>query len=186
MKLYMIRHGQSVTNRDHVWTGWMDVPLTEKGRSDAEHARALLKDVKFDKIYSSDLIRARRTAETVIGAREYETTPLIREINVGSLAGTPIKDAPEVSITNGERDYSVFGGESPADFRGRIRTFLDTVKSLDCETAAAFSHAGALRMALSLVLDTKIPNSRLLCTNCTVAIFEYTNDVWRLHSWMNL
>lgn len=58
MKIFVIRHGESETNRDALWTGWYDAHLTEKGRSEAERLRVLLSGIQFDKIYSSDLLRA--------------------------------------------------------------------------------------------------------------------------------
>ena len=46
-----------------------------------------MKRISFDKIYSSDLYRARETAEIAISGCRYETSELLREINVGSLSG---------------------------------------------------------------------------------------------------
>ena len=42
MKLYLIRHGESETNRDGLWTGWLDVSLTDNGEKDALFARSIL------------------------------------------------------------------------------------------------------------------------------------------------
>ena len=83
MKVFVVRHGESETNRNACWTGWMDVALTQKGREDATLARRLLSGVKFDKIYASDLQRAKCTAEIAIPGCQYETSALLREINVG-------------------------------------------------------------------------------------------------------
>ncbi|MBQ3015525.1 MAG: histidine phosphatase family protein [Clostridia bacterium] len=60
MKLYITRHGESETNKKGCWTGWLDAQLTDKGLADAELARETLRGIKFDKVYSSDLIRAKR------------------------------------------------------------------------------------------------------------------------------
>ena len=185
MKLYVIRHGESQTNKNQCWTGWLDAPLTDKGISDAEGARAILADVKFDKVYSSDLARARRTAEVALGISEYETTPLLREINVGSLAGKPLSalDAELRKITS--KGYAAIGGEDYSQLRERVSAFMKSIEGCEYENVAAFSHAGWLRSALSVVLDVSVPSKNFLCNNCTVAIFEYKNSVWRLHSWIN-
>ena len=90
MKVWVIRHGESVTNRDGLWTGWYDAALTEKGKQDATLAREYLSKVKFDKIYSSDLQRARNTAEIAIPGCVYETDASLREVNVGDIAGKPL------------------------------------------------------------------------------------------------
>ena len=66
MRVYVIRHGESESNASKKWTGWMDVELTEKGKKDAEKAREVLKNIKFDKVYSSDLKRALDTMKIVL------------------------------------------------------------------------------------------------------------------------
>ena len=64
MFVYVIRHGESETNLSKKWTGWLDVQLTEKGYEDAKKAAGYLKGISFDKIYTSDLMRAKQTAQT--------------------------------------------------------------------------------------------------------------------------
>ena len=51
MKVWVVRHGQSETNRDGFWTGWYDAKLTPQGREDAVRAGALLKGVQFDRVW---------------------------------------------------------------------------------------------------------------------------------------
>lgn len=186
MRLYVIRHGESETNLSQHWTGWMDVKLTDTGREDAKTAGEYLNGIRFDKIYSSDLSRAVETAKLAIPGCEPETTPLLREIDLGTLAGKPLGaftgELRERCIKDG---YAAFGGESREDFLRRIREFLDVAEKLDCQTVAAFSHGGWMRMMLDMVIGTVLPRERVCCGNCTVAVFEYKNGSWRLHSWIN-
>ena len=186
MKVYVIRHGESETNKIHYWTGWLDVSLTDKGREDALFARSILENVKFDKVYTSDLKRAMQTAEIAIPDCRYEKTPLIREMNVGSIAGKP-SDAltPEMRKKIPQNGYAELGGESQEQFGSRIREFMSSIEALDCDNVAVFAHAGCLKRILSEVVGTSLPGKNVLCANCTVAIFEYTNNIWRLHSWIN-
>ena len=90
MKLYVIRHGESETNLSGCYTGHLQVPLTEKGIKEAESVHPFLSGINFDKIYSSDLIRAKRTAEAAIPGCVYEETPLLREVDLGELSGKNI------------------------------------------------------------------------------------------------
>lgn len=187
MLLYVIRHGESETNVSHHWTGWKDVNLTDKGRQDAERAGEILKGNHFDQIYSSDLTRAIHTAQIALHGCQPQTTPLLREINVGDLVGNPIdfisvekrKEAARVG-------YGEWNGETIQEMRARIKTFLAQVEKLDCSKVAAFAHAGWLRSMLDLVVGTVLPRDAVCCNNCTIAVFEYTGTKWRLHSWMNL
>ena len=78
-KVVLLRHGQSQWNLENRFTGWKDVPLTEQGIKEAKNAGNLIKknNIKFDKIYSSVLERANKTAEIAMKEAEmdelYET-----------------------------------------------------------------------------------------------------------------
>ena len=61
-KLIVVRHGYSVTNVTNTFAGNLDVELNEIGIMQAEKAGEYLKKYKIDKIYSSDLVRAYKTA----------------------------------------------------------------------------------------------------------------------------
>lgn len=61
-KLVMMRHGQSVWNLKNVFTGWVDVPLSEKGIQEALDAGKEIEEIPFDIIYTSTLMRAQMTA----------------------------------------------------------------------------------------------------------------------------
>ena len=185
MKLYLIRHGESETNLAGHYTGWAQVNLTPKGVKDAEGVRPILEKVKFDKIFSSDLIRAMKTAETAIPGCTYETTPLLREINVGNLAHKPFLplDAPERKLM--VDGFKSFDGESNAEFRARTTEFLDKVKALGCENVAAFTHAGFLRTTLSIIFSANINTMNFVCSNCAIVILELKDGRWMLYGLIN-
>ena len=65
-KLILIRHGQSVWNAENRFTGWTDVDLSDKGVEEAEEAGKELGDQVIDVVHTSDLIRAKRTADIVM------------------------------------------------------------------------------------------------------------------------
>ena len=87
MKLFLVRHGQTVTNLEQRWTGQMDVALTELGRQEAESIRPILEKFTFDKVFSSDLSRAVITQQLALPGYTAAQTPLLREFDVGTLAG---------------------------------------------------------------------------------------------------
>ena len=186
MRVFVIRHGESETNRDKLWTGWLDAPLTEKGRADAALAREVLAKAKFDKVYASDLVRARCTAEIALPGCTYETTPQLREVDLGSLAGKPIASTTKEQRTLISREgYNAFGGESNEAFYNRVVGFMKKLETEEHQTVALFAHAGWLRKALDFAVGIKLPRENVCCNNCTVAVFEYEDAVWRLHSWIN-
>ena len=187
MKVYIVRHGESQNNKDGLWTGWYDAPLTEKGKEDAAKARDILSKAKFDKIYSSDLIRARNTAEIAIPGCEYETSEALREIGVGSLAGAPVNESTkEERELYGKEGYAHLGGETRAEFQTRVAQFMKKLEGLDCDTVAIFCHAGWLRTFFDTIMGSVMSRSKILCRNCAIAVFEFDGDSWKLHSWINL
>ena len=92
MKVYFIRHGQSEGNRLRLHCGWSDTPLSELGHQQARAANAYLKDIPFDRIYCSDLPRARQTAADALPGCEPIYSDKLREIGVGHLANNRIVD----------------------------------------------------------------------------------------------
>ena len=92
-RLILIRHGQSVWNAENRFTGWTDVDLSEKGVEEAEEAGNELRDQVIDVIHTSDLIRAKRTAEIVIRANVSSKDTVtksdwrLNERNYGALQG---------------------------------------------------------------------------------------------------
>ena len=67
IKLVLLRHGESIWNKENRFTGWTDVDLTEKGVAEAQEAGRLLKEAgfEFDLAFTSVLKRANRTLEIV-------------------------------------------------------------------------------------------------------------------------
>ena len=187
MRVYITRHGESENNRKGLWTGWFDASLTERGIEDAKRAGKVFSGVRFDKVFASDLKRAVETAKNALAPCEIETSELLREIDVGSLACRPLS-----TITDEERalaykvGYKAYGGETKEQFHLRVQEFKKMLETLGCENVAVFSHAGWLRAFLNEVLEITVPSKNLCCNNCTVAIFEYTNGEWKLYSWINL
>ena len=187
MRVYVIRHGESEMNKQKIWSGWLDTPLTDKGREDATLAREYLKGVSFDKVYASDLCRAMETAKIALPEKEFETTALLREFNFGKLGGTPHAATSPEEIERVRREgYAKYNGESMEDFSKRVRQFREKLEGENSETVAVFCHGGFLRGMMDDVLETRLARKHVLCNNCAIAIFEYKKDVWMLHSWINL
>ena len=93
-RLILLRHGQSVWNRDAIFTGWTDVDLCDNGIDEAKQAAALLKehDVQFDQCFASFLQRSIHTLWIVLDALELTWLPVQRswrlnERHYGGLQG---------------------------------------------------------------------------------------------------
>uniref|UniRef100_A0A7C2G560 Histidine phosphatase family protein n=1 Tax=Thermus islandicus TaxID=540988 RepID=A0A7C2G560_9DEIN len=159
-ELWLVRHGETEWNAQRRYQGHLDVPLSPVGIGQAFRlAQRLAKSrLAFDGLYASDLRRARETAEplaTVLGL-PLHTTPLLREIDVGALAGLSREEAearyPEF-LQNALKDpwhTPRPGGESMADLAGRLQAFLDR---LPPGRHLLVTHGGVIRAALKLALE---------------------------------
>jgi broad specificity phosphatase PhoE len=90
--IYLVRHGESEANRDHLVSGGGHNPeLTKKGEKQAIGTKKKLSSINFHKVYSSDLKRAVKTAEIVSGKSIHPTKQLknLREKHYGSYEGKP-------------------------------------------------------------------------------------------------
>lgn len=98
IRLHLVRHGETVANRNGVLQGHCDYPLTSFGLEQAEACGYYLRDMKWDKIYASDLLRAYHTCQYVLEKSTYprfkkvkaiEQTPLLRELSFGVREALP-------------------------------------------------------------------------------------------------
>ena len=166
-KLVLLRHGQSQWNLENRFTGWKDVPLTEKGINEANNAGHLLKkhNIKIDKVFSSVLERANKTAEIAIKASEienlhkdgkliYERDQKLNERDYGDLVGlnkaeTADKFGKEqVHIWRRSYDTPPPNGESLKDVVDRVSPyFTETIEPhiLNKRNVLIAAHGNSLR-----------------------------------------
>ncbi len=87
--IYVVRHGETTGNVRHEYSGHTDVDLTERGELQGKERAVEFANIHFDAVYSSDLIRAKRTAEFIKAERQLEvkTSELLRERNFGHFEG---------------------------------------------------------------------------------------------------
>lgn len=93
-KLVLVRHGQSQWNEKNLFTGWVDVDLTEKGVAEAQNAGKLLTEAgfEFDVAYTSVLKRAIKTLNIILNDMNQHWIPVhkswrLNEKSYGALAG---------------------------------------------------------------------------------------------------
>ena len=185
MKLYLVRHGQSVANATKIHSGWSQVPLTEQGRADAALAGEYLQSLHFDRIYSSDLLRAIETAQIALPGCTPVQLPLIRERTVGSLVSRPFEEcAAEYGDAYWEAratlDFTPYGGENPSMLTARAREFLRILEEDPAESIVAFTHEGFIGSCMEVVLGVSIDRKKLRCANGSVTILSFENGSWRL------
>jgi len=100
--LVLLRHGESVWNKENLFTGWTDVPLSERGEAEARQAGRLMKEagLTFDIVFTSLLVRAIRTAEIALEEMGLSWLPVERswrlnERHYGALQGLNKRETAE-------------------------------------------------------------------------------------------
>ncbi len=84
--LILLRHGQSVWNKLNLFTGWVDIPLSEKGIEEAISAGNAIKDIPIDVIFTSTLIRAQMTASIAMVHHASGKVPVMIHESEGKLS----------------------------------------------------------------------------------------------------
>lgn len=81
MKLVLVRHGESLWNKENLFTGWTDVELSEKGRLEARRGGKLLKEAQldFDLAFTSVLKRAIHTLDIILDEMDRSWLPVIKD-----------------------------------------------------------------------------------------------------------
>ena len=182
MKLYLVRHGESVANHYARHAGWGQTPLSAQGEKDAVEAGRKIKGLSFDRVYVSDLLRAKQTRMIALPGAEARETPLLREMSVGILSGMTKKDCEEsygekYTRARTVKDYRPFGGETKEMQRMRLEQFLKQIEEENLSSVIAFTHEGILRRMLEKTgvekeNPTPIPNG-------SVFLFEKDGGEWR-------
>ncbi len=171
MKLILVRHGQTESNRLGRIQGVNDAPLNEAGRAQAEAAaRALVSDAPFV-LYSSPLPRAMQTA-LAIGSRA-DTRPVevkaLIEMDVGEfegLSGPRLRERfPDIMRMWDDNPAATVmpGGESLRDVQGRawpaVQSLAERHRS---ETVVAVTHNFTIHAIVCAALDMPLNNFRKL------------------------
>ena len=129
--LVILRHGQSQWNLENRFTGWVDIDLSEQGIREAQDAGEKLKNYKFDKAYTSDLIRAQRTLDIILDIIKQKDIPVekdkaLNERMYGDLQGLNKDEtrekfgAEQVKLWRRSYDTAPPNGDSLKDTADRV------------------------------------------------------------------
>jgi len=156
--MYIVRHGETDYNVQQIVQGHLQIPLNEKGRRQAREAKKVFQNIHFDKVISSDLIRAKETAEII--AEDYdvdvELAKELRESYLVDYQGESSKDpSPKIkklvdahhSLTPDDRWHGAIvpGAESNAQLVARAFNFLrGVVRAYPGKTILVVTHGGVV------------------------------------------
>ena len=191
--LVLVRHGETAWNVEGRIQGHLDVPLNKLGLAQAAAVGLRLGTEHFEAIYSSDLIRAYRTASPVVEHPESDIVreSRLRERHLGVLQGLTGDEAaltqPQAwkAFKSREAGLALAGGETLGEFSQRIVGFIEEIIDRHAgQRVLVVTHGGALdavyrhatRMPLSAFRDFPIYNA-------SVNVVTYDDGHWRIESW---
>jgi len=192
-RLCLIRHGETDWNAIGRFQGSIDIPLNAKGITQAQAAGEALKQCKFDALYSSDLQRARMTADVVAETlqRPIIPEPRLRERHLGLLEGLMPAEAeakyPDAYLPLKARrlDYAPPQGEEVAAFQQRVSAVLQHIlHTHPGQQILAVAHGGVLDMFYRLVTGTGFNVERSWrLRNGALNWLEHDGKTWRVEAW---
>jgi len=163
--LYVLRHGETDWSRDRKHTGWTDIPLTERGRAQAETAgetlRTLREGQQWAAVVASPLSRAADTAR--LAGYEAKPDDRLREWNYGDYEGLTT-----AAIQEGHPGWNLWddgcpGGESMDEVAGRVDSLLadSVVPTLAAGDVLLVAHSHLLRLLAARWLGLAARDGRL-------------------------
>jgi len=186
-KLVLVRHGQSQWNLENRFTGWVDVPITEKGAEEAVRAGRALKGIAFDIAFTSVLKRAQQTLDILLKESGQKNIPVekdqaLNERHYGDLQGLnkaeTAKKYGDAQVHTWRRSFDVKppNGESLKDTAARTLPYFNE-KILPAAAAGknvlVSAHGNSLR-AIVMELDRLTPEQILKVEigTCQPLIYE--------------
>lgn len=173
--IYIVRHGQTEYNVVGRYGGRIDVPLNENGINQAYELRDILKNIKFDFVFSSPLKRALKTAKIICNNDIIKDDRLI-ERNNGDLEGklkTEIDEFPDFNDPN-ETRYNI---ENIVDFRNRIYDFFNEIKNqYRGKDVLVVTHAGVGIYARCFFEGEPQDNNYMNYKMANCDVLKYKND----------
>lgn len=192
-RVILLRHGETAWNAEGRYQGQLDSPLTASGLAQAHALAGRLSGERFAALYSSDLGRARQTAEAISARtdRPIITHAGLRERNLGAFQGSTRAEAkarwPEDyrQLRSGHPDYAPPEGESQRAMTVRIEAALaDITAPHPDQTIVAITHGGVLSALLRHVLGLPIDTPRRFArVNASWNVFTVEKGKWMLETW---
>lgn len=192
-RMVFVRHGQTEWNVEGRAQGHLDSVLTPQGRAQALAVGQRLKEMDVSRLYSSDLGRARQTAEIIAGQTGHEVTTdsRLREKAMGIFEGLTRAEMEEKYLEevtlyfSRDPDYIAPDGESERQFFARNAACFEELSASHCgETILVVTHGGVLKNLFYFVIDLSLESPRrhsLLNSSLNTVIRD--NGEWRIENW---
>ncbi len=191
--IMLVRHGQTKWNAEEIFRGRTEIELDETGIKQAELLAEYLSDIKIEAIYSSPLMRAKKTAEMVASRHrlDVQIAPGLVDLDFGKWAGLTLKE-----VESGYKELfnqwastphlaEIPAGESLDDVRGRVTRVVDEVIARHNGTVVLVTHRAVNKVLICALLgldDSHFWNIRHDTCGLTTFIYENRRFVLNEHN----
>ena len=191
-ELILIRHGQSQANKEGLFAGNYNAPLSDLGFAQAKlTADYVAKHYKVDRVYSSTLSRAYSTAQALADILHADIikSDAMREICAGKWEGVSFEELEKTY----PHDYQIWrehigyarctGGESTAELCQRVMAELTRIATQnDGKTVAIATHATPIRVSQCFITHGSIEKMEDVpwSTNASITVYRYDNGLWSI------
>lgn len=192
-RLVVVRHGETAWNVASRIQGHADSPLTPAGLAQAQAIAARLAGERFDRLLSSDLGRAWRTAQAIAARTGHaiHPEPRLRERNYGLAEGLTYGEIgvhyPEVfsRVRDTDPDYVVPGGESRRQLFERVRdAFESLAREHDGLRVAVVCHGGVLAALYRHVRAIPVSAPQAIpIPNASYNALAFESGAWTVEAW---
>ncbi len=156
MRIYLIRHGRTVANEQHLYCGSTDLPLSEQGRAELCKLKYEISDVRF---VTSGMCRTNETLAVLFGNVEHEIDPRFREVDFGIFemhSYEQLKDRSDYQRwISGDNELNVPPwGESGDQMKKRVMEAFSQIR----EDTVVVTHGGVIAAVMEALFPDEGKN----------------------------
>lgn len=186
-QIYLIRHGETASNKENRMQGWLDTDLSEAGLQQSAMLGQRFRELPVDAVYSSDLRRAMRTAQAICDAKNLplQTDSGLRELNLGDWAGRTMDEIAEKYPENlalyrtASHLWTAPNGENYDQLRQRMDEAIKRIVAKHPgQSVAVVSHGGGIKMLLAMYKGFSVADSTAepIPTNTAITLLAFDSQ----------
>ncbi|MEW9095168.1 MAG: alpha-ribazole phosphatase [Clostridiaceae bacterium] len=182
MNIYLVRHGETDNNYNKIYYGKIDCSLNNNGRYQASIIKNRIEEINFDKVFTSEMKRAKETAHIILNDSKYELIEdeRLNEMNMGIFEGKDHKELEEnysvewKSWCNNWKEYKIPDGESYIEFYERVKDFFEEILRGEEKDILVVAHGGVMKSIYSYILGENLDIFwKISSRNGDIALIKY-------------
>lgn len=188
MNLYLIRHGQTNSNMQGRFLGSFEDELSPHGINEIKKSKELIRNISFDRIFSSERKRAIQSAKILID-KEIVCDSRLNERDFGIFENKTYKEigdnfpVEQKAWEENWIDYKIPQGESVKDAYERVTAFMKMLENENYENCLVVSHGGIIRLIYCYILGGNLNSFwKFSSRNGSVSIASFQYNNWYIDS----